>query len=217
MKKLFTPLATLAVLTATPALAHHPLGGMPMVTFGHGLMSGVGHPILGFDHLFFILAVGIAATVAGRTFTAPLAYIGAMLAGVVVASVGVQIGIAEAVIAASLVIVGGALALGRSLSPMLAMVLFAGLGLFHGYAFGGTIAGQESINASVFAGYLIGLGITQYMIAVGAGLVAAMVWHATGRATTNARIAGGVVAGVGAFLVLEQLEGAAFAALGIAG
>ncbi|WP_108661259.1 HupE/UreJ family protein [Acuticoccus kandeliae] len=215
MKKLF-PIATIAALAATPALAHHPLGGMPMVTFAHGLLSGVGHPILGFDHLFFVLAVGIAAAVAGRAFTAPLAYIAAMLGGVVVASLGAQIGIAEAVIAASLVIVGGALAMGRGLSPAVAMALFAGLGFFHGYAFGGTIAGQESVNASVFAGYLIGLGITQYVIAIGAGLVAMLVWNAAGRSTTSARIAGGVVAGVGAFLVLEQLEGAAFAALGIA-
>lgn len=215
MKKLLAPLAALATLAATPAFAHHPLGGMPMVTFNHGLLSGVGHPILGFDHLFFVLAVGIAAAVAGRVFTAPLAYVGAMLAGVAISVLGAQIGIAETVIALSLVIVGGALALGRDLSPILAMVLFAGLGLFHGYAFGGAIAAQESVNASVLAGYLIGLGITQYMIALGAGLVAKLVWDAASHTSVSTRIAGGVVAGVGAFLMLEQLEGAAFAALGI--
>ena len=52
-------LATAALaLTATPALAHHPLAGAPMETFTHGMLSGIGHPILGFDHLFFIIAVG---------------------------------------------------------------------------------------------------------------------------------------------------------------
>lgn len=215
MKKLVAPLATLATLAATPAFAHHALGGMPMETFQHGLLSGIGHPILGFDHLFFVLAVGIAAAVAGRIFTAPLAYIGAMLAGVAISVLGAQIGIAETVIALSLVIVGGALATGRGLSPVVAMVLFAGLGLFHGYAFGGSIAEQESVNGSVLTGYLLGLGITQYMIAVGAGLVAKLVWDAAGHTSVSTRIAGGVVAGVGAFLMLEQLEGAAFAALGI--
>ncbi|WP_226583491.1 HupE/UreJ family protein [Acuticoccus sediminis] len=217
MRHLLAPLAATAALAATPALAHHPLGGMRMTTFAHGLMSGVGHPIIGFDHLFFVLAVGVAAAVAGRVATAPLAYIGTMLLGVAVASAGVRVPFAEAVIALSLLVLGGLLVSGRGVTPMLAMGLFAGLGLFHGYAFGGAIAGQESVGAAVFAGYLVGLGVTQYVIALGAGLVAALAWHAAGRATTNARLAGGVVAGVGAFLVLEQLEGAAFAALGLAG
>ena len=46
MKKFTLSLITLA-LTVTPALAHHPLGGMPMETFAHGVLSGVGHPLLG--------------------------------------------------------------------------------------------------------------------------------------------------------------------------
>ena len=51
-----------------------------MVTFGDGLLSGIGHPILGFDHLFFVALVGVAALYTGRRFAAPAAYIGAMLA-----------------------------------------------------------------------------------------------------------------------------------------
>jgi len=49
-----------ASLIASPAMAHHPLNGMPMETFAHGLLSGVGHPLLGFDHLFFVIAMGAA-------------------------------------------------------------------------------------------------------------------------------------------------------------
>ena len=30
------------------AFAHHPMSGLPMETFTHGLLSGIGHPILGF-------------------------------------------------------------------------------------------------------------------------------------------------------------------------
>ena len=58
-------LATLCLMVATPALAHHPLGGLPMETFRHGVLSGLGHPVLGFDHLFFVLAAGLAAGLAG--------------------------------------------------------------------------------------------------------------------------------------------------------
>ena len=76
------------VATATPALAHHPLGGMPMETFAHGLLSGVGHPLLGFDHLFFVIAVGIAALFTGAERLAPAAYIGAMLVGCLMMAFG---------------------------------------------------------------------------------------------------------------------------------
>jgi len=53
---------------AVPVMAHHPLNGMPMETFSHGVLSGIGHPILGFDHLFFILIVGVAAVFSGRKY-----------------------------------------------------------------------------------------------------------------------------------------------------
>ena len=79
MKKLLT--ACLLALCATPALAHHPLDGAPMETFAHGLMSGVGHPLLGFDHLFFIAAVGIAAMFTGYRYTAPFGYLAGMTGG----------------------------------------------------------------------------------------------------------------------------------------
>jgi len=45
----------LAALDAAPAFAHHPLAGMSLQTFAHGILSGVGHPLLGFDHLFFVM------------------------------------------------------------------------------------------------------------------------------------------------------------------
>jgi len=35
--------------------AHLPLAGMPLQTFAHGILPGVGHPLLGFDHLFFVM------------------------------------------------------------------------------------------------------------------------------------------------------------------
>lgn len=53
------------LLSAGPALAHHPLAGLPMETGAQGLLSGLAHPVLGFDHLFFVLAVGVAAVLAG--------------------------------------------------------------------------------------------------------------------------------------------------------
>ena len=74
MKKI---LGLAGVISAVPtlALAHHPLGGMPMETFAQGVLSGVGHPILGFDHLFFVALIGVAALYTGRALLSPFAYI----------------------------------------------------------------------------------------------------------------------------------------------
>lgn len=205
-------LAALAALFATPALAHHPLAGAPMETFAHGVLSGVGHPVIGFDHLFFVIAVGIAATLAGRLLTAPLAYLGAMIAGVALASNGIALPAVEFVIAASLIVLGGWLATGRSLAAPVVMAGFAAAGLFHGWAFGGAIAGQEGgMGLSVIAGYLIGLAAAQWIVAVLAGLLT----QRAGEGSLAPRLAGAVVAGVGVTFFLEGVESAAFAAMGI--
>ena len=212
MKRVFAFAA--AVLAATPALAHHPLGGMPMETFAHGLLSGAGHPILGFDHLFFVAVMGIAAIFTAHRYLAPGAYIAAMLAGCALMYAGVALPAAETVIAISLLAVGGIVLSGRALGFAPALAVFAVFGLFHGSAFGGSIAGQEGgAGAAVLLGYLIGLGIVQYALAVAAGWVAEKVLGATTADAVPARLAGAMVAGVGVFLTLEAAEGPVLAAL----
>lgn len=212
MKKLLT-IAGLT-LAATPAFAHHPLNGMPMETFAHGMLSGVGHPLLGFDHLFFVLAMGIAAVFTGQRFATPAAYIIAMIAGCALMYAGIALPLTETVIVASLLVIGGIVLSGKALSATTAIVVFAAFGLFHGSAFGGSIAGQEGgIGGSVLVGYFLGLAILQYGMAVAAGFVAEKLLGATEAASINARLAGAMVAGVGAFLALEIIEGPIVTAL----
>ena len=210
-------LAAAAISTfATPALAHHPLAGAPMETLAHGVLSGIGHPILGFDHLFFVVAVGIAAAFTGRALVAPLGYVAAMAAGVLLWVGGVALPAVELVIASSLAIVGGIVLSGRALGFGRAVVLFGALGLFHGWALGGAMAAQESVSAAVLTGYLAGLAVTQWAIAVAAGKLVTMLWGASAASDIRTRLAGAAIAGVGGFLVLEQVDGAVFSALGLA-
>ncbi|USG62539.1 HupE/UreJ family protein [Sneathiella marina] len=213
MKKYF--LAALGVLaSATPALAHHPLAGQPMETFAQGLLSGIGHPLLGFDHLFFVIAIGVAALYTGYARLAPAAYIGAMLVGCLMMSFGIGLPFKEVIIGLSLLTVGIVVLSGRALSVAPAIALFAIFGLFHGSAFGDSIAAQEaSVGAPVLFGYLIGLGVLQYGIALASGYLVVKVWKATAAQAVEARIAGAAVAGMGAFLTLENIEGMVFGAL----
>ncbi|MFN0262276.1 HupE/UreJ family protein [Tepidamorphus sp. 3E244] len=208
--------ALAAVSSAVPAFAHHPLGGAPMTSFADGLLSGFGHPVLGFDHLFFVLAVGVAAMVAGRGLTAPFAYIAAMIAGVGLSASGLGLPMAEAAIVVSLLVVGGMLVTGKTLHMRMVLPAFAIFGLFHGTAFGGALAEQESVSAAVLAGYLVGLGAIQYAIALGAGFATAAFYKASDAGSVMPRMAGAAVAGVGTLLALEGIEGAAFTMLGLA-
>ncbi|RVT82172.1 hydantoin utilization protein A [Rhodobacteraceae bacterium CCMM004] len=206
-------IAAAAALAATPALAHHPLGGMEMSTFVHGLLSGVGHPVLGFDHLAFVVVMGIAAAYSPAPLRTPLAYLVAMAAGLLIATFGPALPLAEAVIALSLLALGGIVLTGRKLTEGAAIALFSGFGLFHGSAFGGAMAQAEAGSTmAVLAGYLIGLVAVQYAIAVLAGR---LVRRAADSADAiQPRLAGAVVAGIGLFLTLETAEAAVFAAMG---
>ena len=214
MKKFALTLAALGL--AAPAYAHHPLAGAPMETFVQGVLSGIGHPVLGFDHLFFIALVGIAALYTGQRKLAPLGFIGAMLAGTLLMSFGVALPAIEPMIILSLLVLGFVVASGRALGLAAAVSLFAIAGLFHGMAFGESIASQEAgMGLQVLFGYLIGLGATQYLIALAVGWAALEFWTATESTAMAARLSGAVVAGMGLFLGLEAVEGAAFAALGL--
>lgn len=215
MKSFKLSVAALSLsLIAAPALAHHPLGGAPMQSFADGLLSGIGHPLLGFDHLFFVALVGIAALYTGRRLLAPAAYIAAMLVGCLAMSVGIGLPAKEIVIGLSLLALGAVVLSGRTLTLAPAIALFAGFGLFHGSAFGDTIAAQEAtLGGGVLAGYLIGLGAIQFAISIAAGWVVWNAWKATEATAIQARLAGAVVAGVGLFLTMENAEGLIFSTL----
>ena len=56
------------------AYAHHPLGGQTPQTLWHGLLSGLGHPLIGVDHLLFVIAAGLLALRYSGRYLLPLAF-----------------------------------------------------------------------------------------------------------------------------------------------
>jgi urease accessory protein len=156
--------AALALSAATPALAHHMMGGALPSTFAEGLLSGLGHPIIGHDHLLAILAVGALAALFTRGVLLPVGFVAAALLGV-----GLHVGLvdlpaAELLIAVSLIVLGALLLAQRVLVPARALViLFALAGVAHGYAFGESIVGAEP---APLVAYLLGLGLVQTGIAL---------------------------------------------------
>ena len=209
MMRFFKGFALTGMLAAvsSPALAHHVMdGGLPQ-TFMQGLLSGFGHPVIGIDHLAFVIAVGLASAFTPNRFLTPLAFIVATLAGCAALLTGVTLPLAEIVIAGSIVVLGTMVLSGKSINATVYMLAFAAAGLFHGWAYGQSIIGAE--NAPLTA-YLVGFAAIQYAIAIGAGFVARKVWKAESVLAIQPRLAGAVVAGVGAAFLIENIEGMIF-------
>lgn len=186
--------ALLVLLVAVPAYAHHPMGGVTPSTFGEGLLSGIGHPIIGLDHLAFVIGIGIAASFLMRGLAMPAFFIGATLLGTAIHLMAFNLPVVEIVISGSVLLLGVMILTKRS-QPLLAWAgLFVIAGIFHGYAYGEAIIGAEP---TPLAAYLAGFAVTQYLIAAGACLLARRVFAAVDAKPVGTRIAGGVVAGIG--------------------
>lgn len=190
-----------AALTAPAiALAHHPMGGATPSNLFEGLASGLAHPIIGLDHLLFVLAIGAACYCFSRGAGTVAAFLGAALTGTLVHASGATLPYAEAWVAASLVICGGLiLRAPRVLKSRAAIGFFALAGLVHGYAYGEAIVGAEQ---TPLVAYFVGFTVIQIAI-VAAGYALARFLDRRRAAPAAATAFGSALSIAGtAFLVL---------------
>lgn len=199
-------LAALALMAvAGPAYAHHPMGGVTPSTFMEGFLSGIGHPVIGVDHLAFIIAIGIAAAFTRGGFGIIAAFIAASTVGVLSHVAELNIPLVEPLVAASVIVAGAALAAGMTSASIGWLILAAIAGLFHGYAFGEAAVGAER---TVIGAYLIGLALIQIAIAGGAMLLSRRFLLPLGQVSVPTRAAGALVASLGVILLVGGLTGA---------
>jgi urease accessory protein len=175
-----------APLWAAPASAHHlmELFHQTQPTPLAGLLSGIGHPLLGPDHLLFLLALGLVGLQqSGRWMLALLA------TGLAASGVGLLLpGLpgAETLVALSLVLVG--LVLCQRAPRFTLLPAFA----LHGYVLSASVIGWE---ATPVAAYLLGLLISQgslLLLALGLVRRGASSWSAQ-----RLRLAAGLLMGIG--------------------
>lgn len=152
MTRLFA--AILASLAAAPAFAQAVPGAE------NAFAAGFVHPLLGWDHVLAMVAVGLwAASSGGRALWAlPTAFVSAMVVGFLAAAWGVGLILVEPMILVSVIALGLAVALAvrMALAPSVALVaLFA---LFHGHAHG------TEIGASAMLGFGAGLAVATALL-----------------------------------------------------
>lgn len=164
---------------------------------GGGLIDGLMHPVFGPDHLLAMVAVGILSVQIGgkAIWTVPAAFLVFMLLGGIWGIYNMPFPAVETGIAASVAVLGLAIALARKFPVLLAMTFVGIFGLFHGYAHGMEmpLVAEPVLYATGFIIATAGLHIS--------GVLIGFVSHSIPRGDVVLRILGAVIAAIGFYFL----------------
>lgn len=159
-----------------------------------GFASGFLHPVLGFDHLLAMVAVGLVSVQLGgrAVLTVPAAFVLFLAIGGVLGLLGIFLPQVEGAIAISVLALGLAIALQKRMPIWFAMGFVAFFAIFHGHAHGAEIPSMAA-PAAYIGGFLLASAML-HLTGVGLGAL-------SGRPHARALLGAGC-AGVGAHLLL---------------
>ncbi len=183
---LLAAIATLVAMSASPALAH--TGDAA----GGGFVTGFLHPILGWDHVAAMIAVGLWGAFLGKpaVWLLPVTFPLVMALGGALGAAGVPLPGIETGIAASALVIGLAVAFAARPPLTVAAIVVAFFAVFHGHAHGTEMPGAISPLAYA-AGFVIGTGLL-HLCGIAFGLLTR-----SAAGTIAVRAAGGVIAAAG--------------------
>ena len=186
-------LIALAISFIPSTVYAHEGGNLPL----GGFLSGLVHPVLGYDHLLAMLSVGIlSAQIGGRAiWTVPATFVSVMAIGGVLGLIDIGISITEIGIAFSLVILGSIIASERRLPIVLAMIGVGFFAIFHGYAHG-TEMPQTAEPVAYAFGFLTGTALIHI-----AGVLVGDISKRYQRGPQVLQVGGGLIAIVGLLFV----------------
>ncbi|MBX3449850.1 MAG: HupE/UreJ family protein [Planctomycetaceae bacterium] len=187
-------LAVLALIAVPAAAWAHPGHS----TTGDGLTAGLMHPLAGFDHLLAMIAVGIVgAQLGGRALWAvPTMFVGTVVIGSLVGLSGPQRPVIEIGIAASVILLGVAMAWDRRGQLGLPLVLAGLFGFVHGHAHGSEMPTVDS-TILYMAGFVTATAALHVV-----GVLIGLIGKRSLMGTSALRLSGGVIAAAGLCLML---------------
>jgi len=173
-----------------PAFAHHPWEGQQeSFNWIQGLLSGIAHPILGADHLLFLLSIGLAGFASARLWLPLLlgsGFLGCLLGLMLPAMPGAELVMGLSLVASGFVAIG---------------LLNAGLMLpligLHGYVLAAAMVGAEPTPVIT---YLLGLVISEALV-ITAGMFVLR------RCCQQKRLLAGALMGIGLTMTYGTLVG----------
>lgn len=179
-------------LLLVPGLAHaHSVGP------AGGLLAGLWHPVLGFDHFLAMVSVGIlSAQIGGRAiWSVPLTFVSVMIGGALLGMNGINIVEVEVGIAFSVVALGIALAAEKKVPTSLAMLAVGIFAIFHGHAHGAEM--PEIVTPLLYAsGFVAGTAAIHIL-----GVFIGVICSRNVRSTDFLRFVGAGIAGIGIHLL----------------
>jgi urease accessory protein len=184
-----------AATCAAPLAMAHP---------GHettgGFVSGFMHPLSGLDHLLAMLAVGIlAGQRAGKsTWLLPLAFLGFMITGGLLAALNVPLPLVEPTLLASVLVLGTCVAIAGTETMQAMLALPALFAIFHGYAHVAEMPAAQS--PITYAAGFASASMASVFTGVGLGAIARR-----SKAQTARRFAGAAIAVCGALLATHLI------------
>ena len=158
----FSFLSALILLLPKYVYSHHPLNGGLMTNFYDGFLSGVGHPILGLDHLIFIIGVGLISYLSSKLLNYSVSFIGGTFIGLFSILFGFYLPFYEIIISFTLLLLGYLILVKDQVRYK--GFLFTTFGIFHGWAYGAIFSTEVKLNLNVLMGYSLGLFFTQLLI-----------------------------------------------------
>jgi urease accessory protein len=156
---------TCLVFLALPALAHTGDG------YGGGFIAGFTHPILGWDHVAAMVAVGLWGAFLGAPaiWILPVVFPLVMALGAAAGIAGLPLPAVETGIALSAVVLGLMIVLAARPPLWVAAVIVGAFAIFHGYAHGTEL--PTTVNAFAYAvGFVVSTGLL-HLIGIAFGLL----------------------------------------------
>jgi len=188
-----TPLSRSTILTALFIFVASQVAAHTGEGINTGFASGFWHPILGWDHVVAMVAVGLWGAFLGAPaiWILPIVFPLVMALGGALGVAGVQLPAVETGIALSGVVLGLLIAFAVKAPIWVAAVIVGLFAIFHGHAHGTEL--PEAFSPYGYAvGFVVGTGLL-HMVGIGFGVLTR---SEAGRIAV--RGAGGVIALVGA-------------------
>ena len=157
--------ALVFLATSFPALAHATHG------YGGGFVAGFTHPIVGWDHVAAMVAVGLWGAFLGAPaiWILPVVFPLVMALGAVAGILGIPVPAVEVGIALSAVVLGLMIVFAAKPPIGVAAVIVGAFAVFHGYAHGTEL--PATVNAFAYAiGFVISTGLL-HILGIAFGLL----------------------------------------------
>lgn len=168
---------------------------------GGGFEAGFLHPVLGFDHLLAMVAVGIISTIIGgrAIYLVPMSFVLVMFIGSLFGINGITFINDEIGIALSVIILGAFITLQRNVSLLTGMVLVAFFAFFHGHAHG-----VELPKVSSMVNYITGFMLATIFLHI-AGVIIGVISARLKNGVYLLSHLGSMISGIGIYILYTLL------------